>query len=114
MKGFEFLMEQKMKILKDFEKNKDKYFRGIKKVAEKYKGKAFIFGSFLRKGDFMGGSDVDILFFSPLLDKNRELKWRILRELKEAVNENPRFEFHVVDSKEFKIYTTFLKMRKEL
>ncbi|WP_152943640.1 hypothetical protein [Acidianus ambivalens] len=41
-------------INKDYEKNKEKYFREIAEIVRKYKGKAYIFGSQL-KGNAIAG-----------------------------------------------------------
>lgn len=112
MKGFELIMKERLKILKDFERNKERYFKKIKQIASKFGGKAFVFGSFLSKNKFLGGSDVDILICIPNL--NRKTKWVILRELKKSVNENPRFEFHVVDEKNFKLYLKMIKKWKAI
>ncbi len=107
-------MNHRLEILEDFEKNKEKYFRKIKEIASKYRGFAKVFGSFLEKGKFMAGSDVDILVFVPGVEKNRELKWKVLRELKKGVNENPRFEFHVVGEEGYKLYRKFVKKFRKI
>ena len=114
MKGFEMIMEERIRILKDFEKNKDKYLDNIKRVAMKYNGIAKLFGSFLEKDKFFGGSDVDVLVFIPGIQKNKKLKWKVIRELKESVNNNPRFEFHVVDEGMYRMYLKLVKKFKEL
>ena len=114
MKGFRIIMEQRLKILEDFEKNKEKYFKNIKGIASKYGGFAKIFGSYLEKEKFFGGSDVDVLVVIPGIEKNRSIKWKVLRELKESVNENPRFEFHVVDKKGYEIYSRFIKKFEDI
>ncbi len=91
-----------MKILeemnKDFEKNKEKYFRKIREIAEKYNGKAYIFGSYLR-GESLAGSDVDVLVVVP---ENVD-RLKVLFELRKEIK-NRKFEFHVLNKKEGKLF----------
>ncbi len=89
----ELLEFKKLKKYKwDLEKNKDKYFEKIKEIAKKYDLEIYLVGSRV-KGENLEGSDFDIVVFVP------DEKWKdwlkILRELREAVNENPYFEFHI-------------------
>ena len=111
MSGFEFILEERLKLIEDFKKNQVKYFRNIKKISRKYNGKSYLFGSFVKK-KFYGGSDIDVLVFIPHL--TRKKKWKILEELKDKVNRNPIFEFHVVGEDEFSLYKKFIKELKAL
>jgi len=112
MKAFKKFLRLRLKAIKDFENKKHLYFRRIGKIVRRYNGKAYIFGSFLMKDGFVGGSDIDILVCIPQL--RREIKWEIVRKLKESVDENPRFEFHVIDKDEFELYRKFIKHMKKI
>ncbi len=100
------------KSVEDFEKNKERYFLNLKRVAKTHNAKIFLFGSYLEREKFTGASDIDVLVV--LSNFTPELKYRILRELKEAVNENFRFEFHVISERDFKLRRSFIKNLKEL
>ena len=80
------------KAKKDLERNKNIYFEKIKELAKRYNLEIYLVGSRVKE-KYLEGSDYDIVVLIP------DEKWkdwlRILRELKEAVNENPYFEFHV-------------------
>ncbi len=100
------------KDIEDFEKNKEKYFFNLKKVAKMHSARIFLFGSYLEKERFTGASDVDVLVV--LSNFTPKLKYEILRKLKESVNENFRFEFHVISEKDFEERKEFIKNLKEL
>jgi len=106
------LFKEIKKINEDFEKNKEKYLENLKKLARELNFRVFLFGSFLEKEKFVGGSDVDVLIVVQELTK--EKRYKLLRKLKEIVNENPRFEFHIIDEKEFELRKRFIKKIKEI
>ena len=100
------------KEVEDFERNKEVYFSNLKKVAKMYNARIFVFGSYLEKEKFTGASDVDVLVV--LSNFTPELKYEILRKLKEAVNENSRLEFHVNSERDFELRKVFIKNLEEL
>jgi len=72
--------------------NKDKYIENIKKIAKKYNLKLYLTGSRAR-GDYLESSDMDIVVVVP---DNLWKNWlKILCELKDSVNRNIFFEFHI-------------------
>lgn len=79
---------------RDFHARKHEYLSKIKKIAEKYNARAYIFGSHAR-GKALAGSDVDVLIIlPPEVDRLKVLN-ELSRELK-----NRKFEFHVLNKKE--------------
>lgn len=92
----------------EFFSNIDSYLKRIKQVLHNIdpQVKVFLFGSTAR-GENVFASDIDVLI---LTDLNPGLVIATLR--KEGFDET--FEFHVVDSRRFKIYCNIIKDLKEV
>ena len=106
---FEFEKLRKHKI--DLERNKDKYFKNLEKIAKKYNLEIYLVGSRI-KNEYLEGSDYDIVVFIP---DNRWKDWlKILRELKKSVNENIYFEFHIYKKSWKEILDIYYEKYKKL
>ncbi|BFI73327.1 hypothetical protein YN1_3140 [Nanoarchaeota archaeon] len=99
------------KFKEDLDKNLEKYFENIKNIANKYNLEIYLVGSRVR-GDYLEGSDYDIVVFIP--DDTYKDWLKILRELKESVNENPYFEFHIYKKSWKEILDIYYKDYKKL
>jgi len=96
------------RINADFAENREMYFSIIREIAEKYGGRAYLFGSQL-KGNAIAASDVDVLVVIP-----NEVHWLdVLVELKEKVR-NPKFQFHVRNVKEAEVIMWLIGQSREL
>ena len=92
--------------IEDLNANLDSYLERLKGLAERYKGRVYIFGSTLR-GRAIAASDVDVLIEVP--DSVDRLE--VLHEARRLVP-NTKVEIHVLnisDAKEFKKLVKTLK-----
>lgn len=96
------------KTKKDLEENLEKYLSALKKLAENYRGKVYLFGSYLR-GENIGASDIDVLIEIP--DEIDRL--RVLHEARGLVP-NRRIEIHVLNEKDAEIFKRLIKDFREL
>ncbi|MCC6009652.1 MAG: nucleotidyltransferase domain-containing protein [Fervidicoccaceae archaeon] len=101
---FEHLKKSK----KDLEENIDKYLSELRKLATIYKGRLYIFGSYL-KGEYIAASDVDVLLEVP--DSVDRLQ--VLHEARRLVK-NRRIELHVLNHSDAEEFKKIIKEYKEI
>jgi predicted nucleotidyltransferase len=101
---FDYLKESK----RDLEENLGKYLEILKSIAEKYGGKAYMFGSYV-KGGYIGASDIDILIEIP----DNIDRFKVLHEARRLV-QNRRVEIHVLNESDAKTFKELIKVYKEI
>ena len=105
MHGYlEFLRRRR----RDLEENLDKYLLALKKLAERYGGRAYLFGSVL-SGEAIAASDVDVLIEVP--DDVDRL--RVLHEARRLVP-NTLVEIHVLNASDAELFKRLVKRIKQL
>jgi predicted nucleotidyltransferase len=98
-----------LKMLRDdLEQNLDKYLDAIKCVAQRYGGKAYIFGSYI-KGGYIAASDIDILVEMP---ENID-RLQVLHEIRRLAP-NTKIEIHVLNKSDAEEFKKIIKVFKEL
>ncbi|MBC7091380.1 MAG: nucleotidyltransferase domain-containing protein [Nitrososphaeria archaeon] len=102
-----FLVDEAKKKL-EFFRNIDYYLKKIKQILRTIdpEGRVFLFGS-TGRGENVLASDIDVLILTELAPSSVIATLR-----KEGFDEI--FEFHVVDSRRFKIYCNYVKDLKEV
>jgi predicted nucleotidyltransferase len=95
-------------LIDDLEKNLGKYLKVIKSVAQRYGGKTYIFGSYM-KGRYIATSDIDILVEVP----DNVDRLQVLHEIRRLVP-NPRIEIHVLNRSDAEEFKKIMKSFKEL
>jgi len=93
-------------------KNWRKHVMCIAKVARSFlpNSKIYVFGSVV-KGEYTGGSDVDVLIVSKEAPRSNLERVKIRMMIEESVSLPPYhpFEFHIVDEEEWKWYFSKIK-----
>jgi len=101
---FEHLRKSK----KDLEENIDKYLSALRKLADIYNGRLYIFGSYL-KGGYIAASDVDVLLEVP----DNVDRLQVLHEARRLVK-NRRIELHVLNHSDAEEFKKIIKEYKEI
>ncbi len=101
---FEYLKKSK----RDLDENFEKYLVALRDLARKYKGKAYVFGSYIRV-ESIGASDIDILLEIP--DSIDRLS--VLHEARRLVS-NRRIEIHVLNKSDAEIFKKIIKYYQEI
>jgi predicted nucleotidyltransferase len=92
----------------DLERNLDRYLKALREVAEKYGGRAYLFGSYLR-GERIAASDVDVLLEVP----QGADRFEVLHEARRRAP-NPKLEIHVLNESEAWLFKRLVKELKAL
>lgn len=116
MKEYTFVdyLIEKEKKQRDFFENYLKYAKEMKKIANKFFGKArtIIFGSILEKGKLP--EDIDILVVSPEFSDFQKRR-DFLVKMKHKFGSFCPFEFHLVTPQDYQEwYKNFIKRKKEV
>ena len=96
------------KTRRDLEENLEHYIKLLCELAEKYNGRVYVFGSYIR-GECIGASDVDILVEIP--DNINRLQ--VLHEARKLVS-NRRVEIHVLNSSDAEIFKRIVRYYSEV
>jgi len=93
---------------RDLEENLGRYLRELKELAERYGGRAYLFGSLLL-GEAIAASDVDVLLEIP----DGVDRLAVLREARHRVP-NTLVEIHVLNASEAEVFKRLVKKVKQL
>ena len=98
-----------LKMLRvDLEKNLEKYLEIIRNAAQRYEGKAYIFGSYV-KGDYIAANNVDI----PVEVPDDVDRLQVLHEIRRLVL-NTEIQIHVLNKTDAEKFKRIIKIFKEL
>lgn len=101
-------IEYLKRVRRDLEENFDEYLKRLAELSRKYGGKAYLFGSYVKK-QWVGASDVDILIEIP--DNIDRLS--VLHEARKLVP-NRRIEIHVLNKSDAEIFKQIIKEYREV
>lgn len=93
---------------KNLAENLEKYLKALRDLAERYGGKAYVFGSYI-KGEYIAASDIDVLIEIP--DSVDRLQ--VLHEARRLVP-NRRVEIHVLNYSDAEVFKRLIKDYKEI
>jgi predicted nucleotidyltransferase len=98
-----------LKMLRvDLEKKLEKYLEIIRNAAQRYEGKAYIFGSYV-KGDYIAANNVDI----PVEVPNDVDRLQVLHEIRRLVP-NTEIQIHVLNKTDAEEFKKIIEIFKEL
>ncbi|MCC6016670.1 MAG: nucleotidyltransferase domain-containing protein [Desulfurococcaceae archaeon] len=98
-----------LKMLRvDLEKNLEKYLEIIRNAAQRYEGKAYIFGSYV-KGDYIAANNVDI----PVEVPDDVDRLQVLHEIRRLVL-NTEIQIHVLNKTDAEEFKKIIEIFKEL
>ncbi len=101
-------LEYLKKCKKDLDKHLWDYLKTIRDIASKYKGRAYIFGSYV-KGENIGASDVDVLIEIP----DGVSRLEVLHEVRKII-QSRKIEIHVLNESDAQLFKEIIKHYREI